>query len=259
MPAPAAHPALTAIAPPEGTDLRAVVLMLHGGQANSLQPVQRRNGSWWRMALLQRAFARPAGRHGVAVELLRYAARGWNATPGRTPDPVRDGRWALTHLAERYGDGVPLVLVGHSMGGRAACALADAPGVVGVVALAPWLTPKEPVDAARAQRLVLAHGSNDRWTSPATSLDWSMRARAEGAQVARFELSDVGHFMLARTTQWDAIVRNGALGLLGLAPLPTVVEEAFALTDAVPAPDPGALREHVSAGEQGLRLSASAV
>ncbi len=236
--------------------VRAVVLMLHGGQADSFEPVQRRNGSWWRMALLQRELAGPAGAAGVAVELLRYAARGWNAVPGGEPDPVRDGRWALWQVAERYGDAVPVVLVGHSMGGRAVCALADAPGVCGVVALAPWLTSKDPVDPARGQRLVLAHGLNDRWTSPQASLDWSVRARAASAQVARFELPGVGHFMFARTGQWNAIVRRGALGLLGLEPLPTVVEEAFSLTGAAAGAEGGQLRQQVTTGEQGLRLPA---
>ncbi len=227
--------------------------MLHGGQATSHKPVQRRNGSWWRMALLQRALAGPAGSAGVVVELLRYAERGWNAGEGAQPAPLADGRWAVGEVTTRHGD-VPVVLVGHSMGGRAVCALADSPGVVGVVALAPWMAPEESAEAASAQRFVLAHGLKDRWTSPANSLQWSQRARAVSAQVARFELPDVGHFMFSQTGRWNALVRHGALGLLGLEPLPTVVQEAFALTVARPAGDAGAVREHVTAGEQGLRL-----
>ncbi len=251
------EPSLTTFAPPDGTALRGVVLMLHGGQANSLAPVQRRNGSWWRMALLARAFARHAGRAGVAVELLRYSARGWNADAGPEPAPLVDGRWALAELSGRYRD-VPLVLVGHSMGGRAACALAGEPGVTGVVALAPWLTAEELVEPAKGQRLVLAHGLNDRWTSPANSLDWSMRARAVSAQVARFELPGVGHFMFSRVGEWNGIVRRGAMGLLGVEPLPTEVAEAFALTDARAADDGGPLRQGVSTGEQGLRMPVEA-
>lgn len=254
------QPSLTTYNPANGTTLRGVVLMLHGGQATSLEPVQRRNGSWWRMALLARSFARHAGRAGVAVELLRYSARGWNADAGPVPAPLVDGRWALAEMADRYRD-VPVVLVGHSMGGRAACALAGEPGVTGVVALAPWLTPEEPVEPAKGQRLVLAHGLDDRWTSPANSLDWSMRARAVSAQVARFELPGVGHFMFSRVGQWNGIVRQGALGLLGVEPLPSDMEKAFALTDTPEGADVGAgpLRAGVTAGEQGLRLPADSV
>ncbi|CAN5865541.1 alpha/beta hydrolase [soil metagenome] len=254
MPDPTAEPTLTTFAPPDGLAVRGVVLMLHGGQANSLEPVERRNGSWWRMALLARTFARAAGPAGVAVELLRYAARGWNADAGPVPGPLRDGRWAVERLAERYGD-VPLVLVGHSMGGRAACALAGEPGVVGVVALAAWLTADEPVEPARGQRMVLAHGLKDRWTSPPASLEWSMRARAVAAQVARFELPSSGHFMFSAPGRWNAVVRRGALGLLGVEELPTAVQEAFALTDGlVTGGDGGPLRQGVTTGEQGLRL-----
>ncbi|MGR4852480.1 alpha/beta fold hydrolase [Streptomyces sp. LARHCF252] len=50
---------------------------------------------------------------------------------------ARDARRALGELARRAGD-VPVVLVGHSMGGRAALRAADAPQVRAVPALAPW-------------------------------------------------------------------------------------------------------------------------
>lgn len=234
-----AAPALTTVDPPRGRALRGVVLMLHGGRDRSTDPVLRRHASWWRMALLQRRLAHAAGDTGVAVELVRYAERGWNAAPGRDPAPVRDGRWALEQVAEKHGD-VPVVLVGHSMGGRAAVALADAPRVHGVVALAPWLPEGEPV-AATGQRIVMAHGQMDRWTSPHGSLAWAARARASGAQVARFELPMVGHFMVASTNGWNALVRRGSLGLLGVEPLPAVVTNAFAAT------------RH--SGPEGLRLS----
>ena len=231
---------LTTRAPAQGRAVRGVVLMLHGGRASSHDPVRSTNTSWLRMLVLQRRLAGPANAAGVAVELLRYAERGWNADSGSEPGPVRDGRWALRQVAERYG-GVPVVLVGHSMGGRAVCRLADAHGVDGLVALAPWLAPGEPVNAARGQRLMLAHGSMDRWTSPAGSLEWSVRAREVGAQVARFELPMVGHFMFARAGEWNGLVRRGTLGLLGIEPLPAAVTDAFAAPAA-------------AAGRDGLRL-----
>ena len=40
---------------------------------------------------------------------------------------------------------MPVVVLGHSMGGRTACRVADHDLVRGVVALAPWLPPGESV------------------------------------------------------------------------------------------------------------------
>jgi len=182
------------------------------------------------MAALARTLSRTAAPRGVPVELLRYRARGWNARPGHEPAPVGDGRWALDQLRQRYGE-VPVVLVGHSMGGRTACALADAEGVVGVVALAPWLPAGEPVGPAARQRLVLAHGQADRWTSSTGSLEWSRRARRAGARVARYELGQVGHFMFSRVAQWNGLVRGAAMGLLGVGELPDEVLGAFDADD----------------------------
>jgi pimeloyl-ACP methyl ester carboxylesterase len=210
--------------------VRAAALLLHGGRQHDDRPVERQHASWWRMAILARSMSRAVGQEGVAVVLLRYRARGWNARPGAEPAPVADGRWALAWMREAYGD-VPVVLVGHSMGGRAACALADADGVSGVVALAPWLPPGEPVSTARDQRLVLAHGQMDRWTSPRASLEWSRRARRAGARVARYEMGPVGHFMFSRLAQWNGLVRDAALGMLGLRALPADMAAAFTAFD----------------------------
>ena len=52
------------------------------------------------------------------VGQVRYRYRGWN---GVDADPVADVRQALDELADLVGE-VPVVLVGHSMGGRAPCA-----------------------------------------------------------------------------------------------------------------------------------------
>lgn len=209
---------------------RGVALLLHGGRDTDLRPVMRRHASWWRMALLGRALADGVRERGVSVELLRYRTRGWNEGPGTQPGPVLDGRWALRSLRERYGE-VPVVLVGHSMGGRAVCRLAGADGVTGVVALAAWLGDGDPVRQTAGQRLVLAHGTMDRWTSPRGSLAWAGRARAARAHVARYELPMVGHFMFSRARQWNGLVRDSTLGMLGLAPLPAAAAAAQAETD----------------------------
>jgi len=115
---------------------RAIVLLLHGGQEHSVEPVENKHASWWRMALMARSLRRFARKAGFSVNLLQYGQRGWNSQTD--PAPVRDARWALEQLTAEH-PGVPVVLVGHSMGGRTACRAADDPAVVGVVGLAPWL------------------------------------------------------------------------------------------------------------------------
>lgn len=72
---------------------------------------------------------------GLAVHLLRYRYSGWNGTDA---DTAVDTRWALDELARRH-PGAPVVLIGNSLGGRAAFWCAGHPSVVGVAGIAPWL------------------------------------------------------------------------------------------------------------------------
>ncbi|MGW6742518.1 hypothetical protein ACWGDX_17655, partial [Streptomyces sp. NPDC055025] len=90
---------------------------------------------------------------------LRYRHRGWNRA-----DPVDDALAALGELRRVHG-AVPVVLVGHSTGGRAALRASAHPQVQGVLALAPWLPADEPNDHPRGRRIVLTHGDRDRVTS----------------------------------------------------------------------------------------------
>ncbi|MDP2775108.1 MAG: alpha/beta hydrolase, partial [Nocardioides sp.] len=90
-------PTLTRLDTP-GT-ARAVVLMLHGGKANSTAPVDSRSLSWLRLAALQRAITPGAHEAGVHTWLLRYRERGWNAG-----SPVTDARWALEEVRREAGD-----------------------------------------------------------------------------------------------------------------------------------------------------------
>ena len=187
-------------------------MMLHGGQEASTEPVLRRHGSWWRMALLQRTMATALGGHGVELWLVRNRVRGWNASVGQDPDPVRDAREAIG-AARKALPGIPLMLVGHSMGGRTACAVAAEPGVVGVCALAPWLPPDSSVAPLAGKTLVVAHGAADRRTSPALSRRFVARAAAAGARATYIEVPGAGHFMLRRIRTWDAVVRNACLSV----------------------------------------------
>ena len=210
--------------------VRGVVLVLHGGQERSEDPVVWRQASFLRMVLVSIAVRR----RDVAVWLLRYPVRGWNARPDEDPAPVRDTRWALEQVRAAH-PGVPVVLVGHSMGGRTANYVADEPDVVGVVALAPWLLPGEPVHATP---MLVLHGTADTWTSPTASRQHVERVRAAGGPAAWFPVEGGGHAMLASLRRWHAFARDGALGLLGLQELPPDVRDALASSGRGQSPVP---------------------
>lgn len=194
--------------------------MLHGGQESSTDPVLRRHGSWVRMALMQRSLARSVRRRGVSLWLLRNRVRGWNELAGHEPDPVRDARGALAVARAALPD-VRVALVGHSMGGRTACAAAGERSVVGVCALAPWLPTGSSVTPLVGKVLVVAHSSTDERTSPQASRDFVARAQEAGSEATYVDVPDGGHAMLRRWRTWDRVVRETTLSMLDLAELPS--------------------------------------
>ncbi|MGI8577264.1 MAG: alpha/beta fold hydrolase [Nocardioidaceae bacterium] len=203
-------------------------LVLHGGSENGLSVTSPTQLSYLRMVDLY-AGLRHRSRH-CAVYLLRYRVRGWN--PSRhEPDPVIDARWALDRIADRH-NGAPVVLLGHSMGGRTAFAVADHPQVQGVVGLAPWLPDNEPAPAVGAgQQFVIAHGTGDAMTSAPLSERYARRLRAAGGAVARFELSGGHHAMLERPVLWHRFAVATTLGLAGDQPMPVGVAKGLASED----------------------------
>ena len=191
---------------------RASVLMLHGGQEHSTEDVSNRHASWWRLALMARSLRGFAVRHDLALHLLQYRMRGWNSPTD--PEPARDARWALDRLQEKH-PGVPVVLVGHSMGGRTACRVADDPSVVGVVGLAPWLPHNEPIAPIAGRHLHVMHGTRDRWTSADRSRDYVERSRPIALKATWTALPGVGHFMLRRQAVWNRFVKDSIQTVLG--------------------------------------------
>lgn len=216
-------------------DPAAVVLVAHGGRAHSTAPARRRGLAYWRMRpfaqVLERA-GRPhrgTGGTGVAVYLLRYRVRGWN---GPAADAHADAEWAVAEIARRH-PGRPVVLVGHSMGGRAVLRAAGAPDVVAVCGLAPWLDGSDPVDQLAGRAVLIAHGDRERMTDPAASYAYAVRARRVTGRVARFDVHGDGHAMLRRAADWTSLVRRFALGELGAEPLDPSITNAM----REPAPD----------------------
>ncbi|MDI5982551.1 alpha/beta hydrolase [Amycolatopsis magusensis] len=194
--------------------VRAVVLVLHGGAERGRAAVHPWRLAYLRMVPIAKSVHLATARHGVEVRLLRNRVRGWNA-PGL--DAVRDARWALGAIHADH-PGVPVVLVGHSMGGRVALRVADDPAVVGVCALAPWTPPSEPVAGVRDRTVLIAHGTKDLITNPADSCTFGSRAETVAARIARFEVSDEGHAMLRRSPVWTRLVCAFTLDALGLPP-----------------------------------------
>jgi acetyl esterase/lipase len=203
-----------------------VVLIFHGGREHGTRTARATQSTYLRMLDFYAALRRAASDQ-TAVYLLRHRVRGWNPDTGRTPDPVVDGQWALVELARRHPR-ARVALLGHSMGGRTAFALASHESVVGVCGLAPWLPVAEPLpDPAGSTGFVIAHGTSDRMTSAPLSLAYAERLRDAGGRVARFELAGGKHALLDHAGLWRRFAVTTTLGLVGDAPLPERVASAL--------------------------------
>jgi alpha-beta hydrolase superfamily lysophospholipase len=196
------QPHLAVSGPKSGA--RAVVLLLHGGQEVSAAPAWP-GAAYARMVPFAIGIAQATRGTDVAVWSMRYRLRGWN---GPAEDPVRDGRWALQE-ARRLHPGAPIVLVGHSMGGRVALRLAGEPDVAGVCALAPWIEPAEPGRPVTASVLI-AHGDRDRVTDPAASAAYAVRIGASFVPVP-----GESHALLRRPIFWQRLVTGFVTTVLG--------------------------------------------
>jgi alpha-beta hydrolase superfamily lysophospholipase len=177
---------------PEG-----VVVVLHGGGSRGdgvhVSPTQL---SVLRMVPLAQRVAR-AGRGRLAVVRLLNSYRGWSTSH----TPVQDAEWALDQVRERYGE-LPVGLVGHSLGGRAALLAAGDERVRSVVALNPWLYPNEPTVPTTAAVLVV-HGLQDRVAAPSRSLSYVEHLAQGGNRAAYLAVRDGKHAMLRHGRTFD--------------------------------------------------------
>jgi predicted esterase len=215
---------------PAAAGTTAVALFCHGGTAASVQPPRERALSVVRMRAVEQFVSAAAADRGLTTYLLRYRVAGWN---GEAADAYADVRWGLDRIRAEHGD-VPIVLVGHSMGGRAALRAGGDAQVGTVCALAPWTPPGEPVAHLRDRTVAILHGRGDRWVPAALSADFAVRAQKAGAHVARFTVAG-GHSMLRRAQLWHTFVRDVVLAGAGLAPMRPD------LADALDRSDPGGL------------------
>lgn len=191
---------------------RAVILVAHGGKARSRTPDSHLRPPALRMLTFTADLAWAGRRCGLQVSQLRYGSTGYN-----DGEAVDDLRWALDGLAEHRP--LPVCLVGHSMGARAALRAAGHPTVTSVVALAPWLPDGEPVEQLAGRDVLIAHGDRDRVTSPRASAAYAQRARPVARSLSQVEVKRSGHAMLRRARAWRLLVRHFCLGQLqGPAP-----------------------------------------
>jgi pimeloyl-ACP methyl ester carboxylesterase len=195
-----------------------LVLMLHGGQAAGTAEVGDRSASWRRSRWMMSQIDERLARAGASVWLLRYGVRGWNARSASGPSPLPDVRWALDEVRRTHGS-LPVVLLGHSMGARAAVAVADDPDVVGVVALAPWLPADEPTAPLAGKQLAAAHGGSDKITSARQTRAFCRSAEAVASSVEFLDMGRVGHYMFRHIPAWNAFAVSRSLAQLGVARL----------------------------------------
>jgi len=194
--------------------VRGVAVVLHGGRSRSHLPVRPTNLAVMRMRPFVTSLRRLA-KTGLVVAQVRYRVRGWN---GAERSPVPDTLWALDQLAARFPD-VPVGLVGHSMGGRAAIYAAGHESVRSVVGLAPWIEPGDSVAPLAGRRVLIVHGDGDRMTSPRASASFARSAERSAESVTYVRVEGERHAMLRRAPLWHEVATGFvAATVLGRSP-----------------------------------------
>jgi pimeloyl-ACP methyl ester carboxylesterase len=187
------------------------IVVAHGGKSASTEPVTPLQPAVLRMVPLTLAIRYALRGSGAVVVQPRYQLRGWN---GELASPVPDLGEVLDQIGARFG-GIPVVLIGHSMGARAAIRVAGHPAVTAVAGLAPWLPEGEPVNQLAGRRILLVHGTADEITDPADTWAYAERARAV-TRVSAIEVLGGEHTLLRRASLWHRIAADFSCLSLGL-------------------------------------------
>lgn len=188
------------------SNVKAAVLVLPGGRPRSEAPSRPWQLANLRIALLARSLQRRVGGQ-VEVRRVQYRLRGWNP---RSLDALRDAREALDEMLDGVGGG-PVVLVGHSMGGRVAAHLAAQRRVAAVAALAPWWPENDGDLIPPTCKLLTMHGSADTWTDPAASRAQTLRASSRGVDAEWVDFPGAGHFLLRDYARWHTLTAEFAM------------------------------------------------
>jgi pimeloyl-ACP methyl ester carboxylesterase len=182
---------------------------MHGGADRRKAVASPRQLSVARMVPIARRIAR-AGAGRLAVYRLLNSGRGASGEP----IPVEDAGRAIDQLVEFYGGGLPVCLVGHSLGGRAAVfAAAGRPEVRSVVALAPWFTASDDPGSLGDREVLFVHGTRDWVASPNRAVDVADRIRR--TTPVRFVMVEgAGHAMVRRHAYFSGAASDWALRTL---------------------------------------------
>ncbi len=186
------------------------VVVLHGGgsRGGASIPVSPTQLSVLRLIPIAYRVAR-LGRGRLAVWRLLNSARGW----GGARTPLDDVRWALEQVRGQLSPGAPIGLIGHSLGGRAAILSSREDNVRSVVALAPWIHPRDGDVDASGRRMLLVHGSADRVASPQRALAAADRL-SRTARVGTIRVQHGGHAMLRRHRVFDGLAADFTAAVL---------------------------------------------
>lgn len=189
-----ATPRLIPVREPEGAT--GVVLVLHGGATRGQQMmVSPTQLSVLRMIPTARRVARE-GRGQLAVYRLLNSFRGWDSVH----TPVRDVVWAISQVRADYAD-LPVGLVGHSLGGRAALLAGGQSRVESVVALNPWVYPDDDADLS-GRRVLVVHGDADR-IAPISRAQVVAERLARRASLGFITVQGGKHAMLSQGRSFD--------------------------------------------------------
>lgn len=200
------------------------MLVLHGGASRRDNPmVSPTQLSVLRMIPIAQRIAK-ADRRRLAVYRLLNSTRGWDTSH----TPVDDAHWAIDQLREGFGSELPVGLVGHSLGGRAAILAGQRPEVRSVVALNPWVYPGDGSVDLTGRRVLVVHGTDDRIASPASSTA-AARLLSRTADVSYVRVEGAKHAMLGRHRDFDRLAADfTAAALLEDRTPRGVVARAFA-------------------------------
>jgi pimeloyl-ACP methyl ester carboxylesterase len=173
----------------------AAVVCLSGGQQREVEGTWGATVEW----LVEKLAPRLPG---LGFAEVRYRVKSWR----RLDSCVEDARAAVREV------GVARVaLLGFSMGGAVAVAIAREPEVEEVVGLAPWLPDQLDVAGLRGKRLTVIHGALDRWLPgvPGVSASHSRRgfdrARERGARGSYVLVPGAFHGIALRAP-WGGLV-----------------------------------------------------
>lgn len=186
---------------------RDLVILAHGGSVQADNPARDWHSGLLRVLQFGDVAAKAAP--GSAVGLLRYRVCGWN---GASADPARDVQRVIDAAPQQFER---ILLIGHSMGGRAVLRASAHPRVRGVLALAPWVPADEPGVRPSHTPVVIATGTNDDTTPVGMARHFVRRSREGGSQLAYFEIPGAGHRLLRHANVVDRLIRSFVTHSLG--------------------------------------------